>query len=184
MSGLTGVRKLDRKLQALDRKVQKKLIRSAVNKALTIAKKAIQAEIPGRYPDLKKAVGKRLNKAKTGNQKGQTVGKVGAAVGMNAKRRAKMAEKKGPRKRPGVGIGPENAHWFLVGTGQRTRGYRRIRVKSGWRRKRTTHPIQSTGRMKPVAPNAVKRGFEKSAAQQMEKIRSSLEDGIAKEAKA
>jgi hypothetical protein len=185
MPSLTGVRKLDRKLQSLDRKVQKKLIRSAVNKALTVAKKAIKSEIPSRYPDLRKAIGKRLAKGKTGSAKGITVGKVGAAVGVTAKRRAKNAAKKKPRKRPGVGIGPENAHWFLMGTSERTAGIRKIRVKGGgWRKKLTGNPIHSTGKMKPVAPDAVKKGFEKSTGAMMAKVQESLTDAIAKEAKS
>ena len=140
---LTGVRQLDRKLASLSSKVVRKVASPAVNRALTVLKKGIQSEIPAQYKSAKKAIGKRFNKAKTGEQRGLVVAKVGAGVGADAKSRKVARTKKG-----GVGISARNIHWFILGTGKR-------KTKTG----------RNRGSMPAILAGCVERGVAKTEGQ-------------------
>lgn len=143
-----------RRLEKLTDTVQRKLLRAAIAAGLRAAVKGIKHEIPGTMKDARKAIGMTA-KTKRGNVIAKVGGKVGKSRGGTRKDRGK--------KRPGVGLGYANIHWFLMGTADRQH-------KSG----------KHTGAM-PAVP-AVKRGWRQSEAAVSAKIQQSLSKGIAREA--
>jgi hypothetical protein len=128
---VTGVRALDRKLASLERKLANKVARAGLTKGARLAAKTIKKEIPSRLKSVRAAIGHSVKKAKKGPTAGITTAKAGAAVG---KKRGAVSKAKRSTKH-GVGIGPPNVHWWIMGTKER--------------RKKTTGA--STGRM-PANP--------------------------------
>lgn len=135
-SQLIGMKELEDALAKLEKVEARKVARQALGKSLRVLTKAIKGEIPPNLKDLKKAIGQRVDKAKGGPDAGKHRAKAGVAVGKKSKRQAKVKDRTG---RPGVGIAKENAHWFVLGTGSRTK-------KSG----------KSTGSMPPQLPHLVR----------------------------
>lgn len=151
------VRALKFGLEQFKNSVQQRIVRRSVGKALTVIRKAIRGKVPSKYKDIKRLVGSRL-----GKRLGQslTLGKVGVGVGIKKAQAKKINDKlkekrayRRFRKRTskaggtigGVGIGPENVHWWILGTKARSH-------KSG----------RSTGAMPPQVPDIVKDGFNSS----------------------
>jgi hypothetical protein len=170
---LQGADKLFAALKELAEKDSRKAARAAIQKGMTVIARAIRAAVPGQYPEIKKTIGKRLAKSKSGPNQGQIAAKVGAAVG-------KKIDKTPPKKRarPGVGISARNIHWFLLGTGLRTTGQRKWRVKNGWRTKQTNNPRRNAGRMRPIAPGLIARGLSAGASEAIDVMLSTLKEKI------
>lgn len=139
-------------IQQFKKGTQNRITRRVIGKGMTVIRKGIRGKVPPKYKDIKRLVGARLAK-----RIGQTisVGKVGVGVGIKkarakkineslAKSRFKRKEKKG-KKSSGVGIAPENVHWWILGTKGRQH-------KSG----------KSTGTMPPQVPDIVRDGFSSS----------------------
>lgn len=122
MSGqVTGINELDKALANLDTKVARKVTRTAVNAGLTAMAKGIRTAIsaapisPQLKRALKRAVGKRFNRTRRGSK--DMSAKAGFGVGK--KRKTRVAKRSGKTK-GGVGLSAANAHWFLLGTKDRT----------------------------------------------------------------
>lgn len=113
---LTGVEELDAMLKAVGTKVGNRAARAVLAKAVRLAVKKIKAKVPSSQKSVRKAIGGNVKKRKGGADRGLTTAKAGAAVGMKSK--ARLKSKRGGK--PGVGIGPENVHWFILGTDERT----------------------------------------------------------------
>lgn len=165
MAFITGDKQLDRNLQELSKTALGRVTRSATNKALTIIQKGMKSAVPPKYKELKKAIGKRFNKTKGGSNRGKLEAKVGVGVAMTKKKRAKF-KRKDRGKKGGVGIQPENAHWFILGTGAR-------QTKAG----------QSRGEMKPLIPNVIKDGYNATESRAAAVMIDALKAGIEREAK-
>jgi hypothetical protein len=160
--------------------IQRKIARSALQKGMRVVNKAVKSEVPGGpLKIIKKFIGMRLLKRAAGQE---IAGKVGVGVGKGA---SKKIGKKDRANRPGVGIGPQNVHWFILGTKPRYQG-----VKTTRNRKtgevtsvtRTAALDRYTGIMPPQVPDIVKAGFEKSYSQALRVIIKATEEGIQKEA--
>ena len=102
-------------------------------------------------PSIKRAIAARFKKKKG---RGTYTAKVGGGVGKQKKARGGT--------RGGVGIAKENVHWYLLGTSGR-------QTKSG----------ASRGQM--PANGAVRRGFAKSSAAAMAKVREKMRTELVKE---
>lgn len=126
-----GMEQLQRVLSEIPEDISNKILRPALTKGSRIAVKAIKAEIPSRYKDVRKAVGFRVKKVKKSDK--SIDAKVGAAVGKKSKSAKKQMgelERKYGRKRPGVGITNQNVHWWFLGTAERTQRSTRRRTGS------------------------------------------------------
>lgn len=112
---LIGEKMLDRKLNYLATHGGKKAARAGINAGMVPLAKALRAAIntTDASSDLKrqarKTIGKRFAKAKFGAKRGQYEAKAGFAVGK------KKGKPTGGKSR-GVGVGPANVHWFVLGT--------------------------------------------------------------------
>jgi hypothetical protein len=182
---LTGDKALDRALGEIKESAANKLVRPAMAKALRTIAKAIRQEVPSQYKQAKRGIGARFNKAKRGGNPGQITAKAGVGVGikkkalekinakLNEARAYKRFKKRNSKKGgsiAGVGIGPSNVHWFVLGTKQR-------KHKSG----------KSTGAMRPVMENIVKDGFAKSSSTALSEMKSTVKsklDALVKVARA
>lgn len=118
---MKGMEQLQKVLSDIPADISNKVLRPALTKASRVAVKAIKAEIPSRYKEVRKAIGFRVRKAK---KKDKAVdAKVGAAVGKRSKSVKKQMgelERQYGRNRPGVGITSRNVHWWFIGTAERT----------------------------------------------------------------
>jgi hypothetical protein len=157
---LTGDKKLDAKLNRLKTVgAHNRIVRPAMTKALRILVRAIKAQVPSQYKDAKRTIGSVFNK-KGGMSRKETQAKAGAGVGRGHKAEAKKRKRKGS-----VGISGRNIHWFVLGTGMRTR-------KSGG----------STGRMPRLLENIVKNGFQSAEGRMMAVVRDEVNKRLAIEA--
>ena len=162
---ITGVRKLDKKLQRLKTKSRKKIIRAGARAGLGVAAKEMKGDVPPRFKAARKAMGFTLRKEK-GNGPKQTVGKVGVGVGKKrAKLQADAAKEQATRSGGGVGISGFNFHWWILGTGERT-------TKAG----------KSTGRMKAQLPNFAAMSVSKSRGKISRKVEENVRKGLKREA--
>lgn len=128
---LTGVEELDVMLKAVGKKIGNRAARAVLSMAVRLAVKKIKAKVPSSQKSVRKAIGGNVKKRKGGADRGLTTAKAGAAVGMKSK--ARLKSKRGGRQ--GIGIGPENVHWYILGTNERA-------TKSGRRTgKMPAHPI-------------------------------------------
>ena len=154
---ITGDKALDRKLRAMGAKVEKRVVRSAMSKALTVLKKAIQSEVPiGPTKNLKRAIGKRLEQIEG---LGITDGKAGVNVGKRTPARIRASAKLGL----GVGGAP---HGHLVGLGTKPRFHKKSGKFVGWM----------------PSNNFVQRGVDKGMAAYLLKLRQAVKKGIEREA--
>ena len=161
MAVLLGAKELAATLKELGGPATQRIAKRAIPKGLRPITKAIKAQIPPKYKALKQGIGQRFSKDKGGARKGQFSAKSGVGVG-----KKKVAKKRDRTGKPGVGASIENAHWFVLGTGERTR------KKTGG----------STGSMPPQIPNIVKTGFAKAAGAAATAMAQSVREGIAREA--
>lgn len=108
---LTGDKALDRKLKFLERKAGNRAARAGLGKGARLAAKKIKSEVPSRLKTVRRAIGSSVKKGRDGI----TTAKAGAAVGKASKAKAAKRSTGG-----GVGIGRQNIHWWILGTGERT----------------------------------------------------------------
>lgn len=160
---------------------QTKILRGAVSKAMRIIVKSIKGKIPPNFKDAKKAIGGRILKRVAGSK--DVKAKFGAAVGKKqAKAKLAAQDRKHSRAgRPGVGIGPENIHWFILGTAKRKREYIRVTGRRTFRQ--NTAEGFSTGSMPPQFGDAVTQGVLSSLAASHRAMVDAVRVGIDREAK-
>lgn len=123
-SRVTGIAKVDARLAAVDSKIARKIVRKATAAGLKVVSDHIRTEIKAApiSAQLKRALLKTVGRRFKKNRKtGMMEAKAGVAVGKKTKPLARSGRNKG-----GVGIGPRNVHWFVLGTKSR-------RVKKGGR---------------------------------------------------
>lgn len=161
---MTGVAELDKKLEGLKLGAANKIARPALSKAARFLLKKVKAGVPPQYKDAKRALGMVVD-AKGGKSRNQQRAKVGASVG-----KASKAVAKGDRTKPGVGIGGNNLHWFILGADGRSQG-------GSSRIQKTTK--KSTGVMKPVMPGLVKDASSAAQSEMLNIIRSEVTTRLA-----
>jgi hypothetical protein len=173
---LTGVEDIDKKLAELKIGTANKIARPALAKACRHLLKKMKAGVPPNYKDAKKALGVAVD-SKGGKSRNQQRAKVGAGVGINAKKKAKISDKQrfkragtGDGGSAGVGIGPENIHWFILGADGSSRGGPpRTHKKTG----------KSTGVMKPVMPGLVKDATTAAQSEMLNIMRAEVTTRLA-----
>ena len=156
---------------------QNKIVRGGVAKAMRVVVKAIKGKIPPNFKDAKKAIGGRMMKRVQGSANLATA-KVGAAVGMKQdKVKMRAQDRKHKRSgRPGVGIGPENIHWFILGTDNRKREFVKVAGRTTFRQ-----GSFSTGKMPPQFGDAVAQGYLSSLTASHAVMAQHIRAGIQKE---
>lgn len=154
-----GIEQLRKKLGTLNAKLQKKITRKAIGKALTEEVKAIRAEAPkGKTGKLRKGIGKKLR-----IKNGVVLAKAGVNVG---KKRDKVA--------------PHN-HLVALGTADRYTGSRSRRTKTG--RKSVATGNKKAYRGKMPSNDFVKRGAARAEGKALSAMTNTLRDEIQKAAK-
>lgn len=191
MAVLEGFERLDAKLLAMGSPKQiKGIARNAIRVGQRVVVKGIKAQIPGRYKDARKTVGYSL-KAGKGENAGTVVAKVGMGVGKKRGTREDAIAAKTARKalgKKGIGINARDAHWFVLGTRERTTGYKSV-YKHGQvvgRRRLFVNVgkvIRRTGKMAGPIAGCVQAGLTASQGEAATKIKQNMAAGIAKLAK-
>ena len=149
------MRQFQKNVRRLQESLPKKIARKALAEVGKFGVKKIKGEVPGRYRGVRKAIKWRQKKLRY--NKGQPSIKIGAGVG-KAKAQGEATTQKNNREgRPGVGFGPQNIHWWFLGTGKRTTGTKRKRAgrkknifgqkKTRYIRVDTGNPKRNRGRM-------------------------------------
>lgn len=141
---ITGLEDVDRKLATLKLGAANKIARPALTKGARHLLKKAKAQVPPNMKAAKRALGMVVD-SKGGKSKNQQRAKVGAAVG----KAAKAVQKEDRAGKAGVGIGPENIHWFILGTTTRETGS----VQRTGYRKLTGNKIKRTGIMPAQMPH-------------------------------
>lgn len=130
---VTGIESLDRKLDALESRIARKVVRSATAAGLTVLSKAIRDEIthdPGLSREakraLKRAVGQRFQRRRRTSTLYEA--KAGFGVGAARKKQPQRSGKNVTKAgRPiGTGLAGQNVHWFALGTQARYTKSRRF----------------------------------------------------------
>lgn len=185
---LRGWRELESTLKSLGESKVKKATITAVGKALRVMAKAMKQQVPPKFRGIKKAIGSRFAKSKGGASKGIVQAKAGIGVGIRRvnKRKGQWVRNKkfnsGKHGSGGVGISAANAHWFILGTGQRETGSVARKNKTGPYRKPTGNKVRRTGRMPAQVPEIIKKGYAASEPAATAALINGLKDWIAKEA--
>lgn len=168
-----GVRELDLLYERLKRSTANKIARPALSKAATVAVRKIKASIPGRYKDVRKAIGKKSLKTKATG--GIASVKVGAAVGK------KQESQKSRTGRKGVGIGARNVHWWFLGTEDRWTGVKRRRRKGASPTfDATGNKVKYTGSMPAQSPG-VDSILSASSGELAQVMRNTIQQRLMKE---
>lgn len=153
-------------MQFKDR-TQGNILRGATRTGLRVLRKSIQGEVPPEWKQIKPLIGLRMLRSIKGDD---PAGKVGVGVGKVSKARQKKVDARTAAHKAGqaqgVGIGPQNVHWFVLGTKSR-------QTKAG----------HSTGVMPPQVPNIVKDGVAKGYPKAVQAMIESVRAGIEREAK-
>lgn len=150
---VTGLEELDKKLMQLKSGVANKIARPALAKGARRLVKAIKAKVPPNIKAAKQGIGYAVDH-KGGQSRNQQRVRVGAGVGIKAERMKKLGDKQkfkragtGGGGHRGVGIGPANIHWAILGAdGSSQGGPPRTHKSSG----------KSVGVMKPLAMGLIK----------------------------
>ncbi len=143
---LTGDKELDRRLMLVGGKIADKAVTSGIRAGLGEIRRAIRAQVPN--PSAKKTIASRFKRKR---KLGLTVAKVGAGVGPRKQQNAGGSR----GSRGGVGISKNNAHWYFLGTSQRT----------------TTN---GANRGSMPANNAVALGYARSSSAAMSKVKNKI----------
>ena len=158
-----GDKKLDRKLKELKTKAADRIAFAGVRKSVQVLAKFIKKDVPSRFKNARKGVGWRATKGRKASKYRKNdvapQSKAGVGVGVNAKKRGALKKDLAKTKRtgkPGVGIGYNNFHWWVIGTNNRV-----------------TRTGRSTG-----STRAMMDGFAMNAAK---KARSAIRTAMAKE---
>ena len=115
-----SLRDVKRALRRLDDKSSMRLQEAGTRSFLRVIRKAVKQAIPARMKDARKGVGWRYTRKDKRTK--QVFSKAGAAVGIKRAKRAALLEGLKSRDgKSGVGISVANLHWYLAGTGSRTR---------------------------------------------------------------
>jgi hypothetical protein len=154
MSATVNMRELQRNIKRLQDALPKKIARKALAEVGKLGVKKVKGSIPGRYRGVRKAIKWRQMKLKF--NRGQPSIKIGAGVG-KARKGDATTQKNDRSNRPGVGFGPQNIHWWFLGTRKRTTGTKRKRAgrqkklfggtKTRYIRVSTGNPKRNRGRM-------------------------------------
>lgn len=147
---IEGLADLAKALTKMQDKGSQNIARSVIRGGLQIVAKQMKADLAPEAKAAKKSIKSRFKRSA---KKGVTA-KVGVGVGKRSKKATKP--KKRSKKKPGVGIGPNNIHWWVAGTKERFAGKRR----GGGTRKGTT--VQRRGRMPAMQPGLARIAYSKS----------------------
>ena len=151
---LDGVREILNRLRELDKKAKVPVLRAAIRGGLNVIGKQMKADLDPKVKLGRKAVKSRFKKGKW-----KIVAKVGFGVGPRNK---KSPETKPRPKRGGVGMGPNNIHWWVAGTNRRETGRKRG--------KPTGYPVQFRGAMPAMQPGLARIAYAKSAGKVREEM--------------
>lgn len=154
---LLGIEDLDAKLSKLKAGAANKIARPALMKAARALLKQIKQDVPSQYKDAKRGLGMAVDQ-KGGRSRNQVRAKVGAGVGIRSKQKEKINAKTSGKRggRPGVGMGPNNIHWFILGADGRSQGGPPRSHKA---------KVKSTGVMKPLMPNLIKHATNRFSSE-------------------
>jgi len=151
-----NMRALQKNIRALQDALPKKIARKALAEVGKFGVKKIKGQVPGRYRGVRKAIKWRQKKLRY--NKGQPSIKIGAGVGKAKVPGEATTQKNNREGRAGVGFGPQNIHWWFLGTKKRFTGTKRARIggkrgRGGWRgaatRVNTGKPRLNRGSMPP-----------------------------------
>lgn len=124
---VTGIAQVDRLLKALAEQGAERIGKATVAKGVRIFAKGQKSKVPPQYKDMKRLIGSRVGKAKSGASKGNTTAKAGFGVGKKKTTKDASGQKSVgkaylPGKKHGkrgVGISARNIHWITLGTIER-----------------------------------------------------------------
>jgi len=144
MEAVSGVKELEAMLNMLHKSSAYRAIKAGSAKSMQVAAKAIKNAVPSQYKEARKGIRWRAGKGTRGFMKNVFRARAGVAVGIKrAKLKALGQQQKLKREksaRPGVGIGPSNIQWMIMGT-----------------KNRVTRSGRRTGSTKPELPKLVDR---------------------------
>jgi hypothetical protein len=151
------MRQLQKNIRTLQEALPKKIARKALAEVGKFGVKKIKGQVPGRYRGVRKAIKWRQKKLRY--NKGQPSIKIGAGVGKAKVPGEATTQKNNREGRAGVGFGPQNIHWWFLGTKKRFTGSKRKRAgrrknlfgqtKTKYIRVSTGNPKRNRGRMPP-----------------------------------
>ena len=149
-----GVEVLLKRLDVLQKSGKKRVVAAAISGALKVVVKQIKADTSPKVKEARKGVRSRFKRGGKGDR-GEVAALAGFGVGKRRKKKTtKPVNRKGNR-RGGLGIGPQNIHWWVAGTKQRTTG-----AKKGRKNFKT---VANRGRMPAMQPGLAAIAYRKSA---------------------
>ena len=118
---LIGEKELQRTLKRMRTTASYRVVQAGGKKAVQLAAKAMRKKIPSRFKEARKGVGWRAAKTRSTSNSTFTA-KAGVAVGKKKSTLRALGETRASRRargKSGVGIGPNNFHWWVTGTPHR-----------------------------------------------------------------
>jgi hypothetical protein len=166
---VTGDKELIRSLDKLRDSVARKVMKTAVTKAIRLLAKEMKNAVPAPYKPAKVLFGSLVSVASHGVLKARA----GSAVGDASKKKARRS--KGENKK-GVGISASNIHWLILGTKQRT--VKRTQMYRGGRLVPVTN--WNTGEMPKLMRDVVRQGFNTGSSKASTLLKQEIRAGLAK----
>ena len=190
MDAKVDMQSLQKNIRRLQEALPKKIARKALAEVGKAGVKRIKAAIPGRYRGVRKAMKWRQKKLRY--NKGQPSIKIGAGVGKAKVQGEATTQKNNREGRPGVGFGPQNIHWWFLGTRKRFTGTKRKRAgrkkklfggtATRYIRVSTGNPKRNRGRM-PAQERPIMVILTSASGQITSIIRRYMAQGIKQELK-
>lgn len=146
---VSAVNTLLKRLDSLEKKGKVAVVRAAIKGGLNVVVKQMKADTSPKVKEARKGVRSRFKKGKT-----RVEALAGFGVGKRRKKKTTKPIKARGKRKGGVGIGPQNIHWWVAGTKKRTTG-----AKKG---KRTGSGIMNRGRMPAMQPGLARIAYQKS----------------------
>jgi hypothetical protein len=150
---VSGLDALLKKFTVLENKSSKKVLAAMVRAKLGVIAKQMKKDTSSKVKAARKGVRMRFKISKADKMTAM----VGFGVGKRNKKKVALKNSRG-KKKGGVGIGPENIHWWVIGTAKRTTGAKKGKLNNG--------KVANRGRMPAMQPNLAAQAAAKSKGQQ------------------
>lgn len=153
MADVDGLETILRRMDSFATKGKISVVRAAIRGGLNAAGKQMKADLSSRVKLGRKSVKSRFKK---GKKKIEAL--VGFGVGKRKARKPGTITKVRGNSKGGVGIGPQNVHWWVAGTKKRATG----KTKSG---RRTKSSVMNRGVMPAMQPGLARIATQKAKGQ-------------------
>lgn len=187
---IKGAKFVKKKFAKLTQTQSNRALSKALLAGSRVVRDSARKKVPAKWKHLAKAIGAAQGKPEKGAVKSLRPSKVGWSVGKkkgvwSKKSKAATGEGRKGGYGKGVGIGPRNIKWFILGTKPRFTGFHRQSAeekRTGTvRRKRNKIGVRYTGRIKPKWGRALRPIFREALKSTRKEVLKKIKETAVKD---